>query len=46
MVQEKQLGLKLNRIHQLLICADNLNLLGDNENMKKNTEYNGSKKIL
>jgi hypothetical protein len=39
MVQEKQVGLKLNSIHQLLIYADNVNLLKDNIHMiKKNTE--------
>jgi hypothetical protein len=27
-VQEKQLGLKLNVTHQLLACADDVNLLG------------------
>jgi hypothetical protein len=27
---EKQMGLKLNVIHQLLVNADDLNILGDN----------------
>jgi hypothetical protein len=30
--------IKLNETHQLLICDDNVNLLGDNvNNLKKNT---------
>jgi hypothetical protein len=29
-MQEIQMGLKLNGTHQLLVCADNTNLLGDN----------------
>jgi hypothetical protein len=38
-VQEKQVILKLNGTHLLLICADNVNLLGDNiHTIKKNTE--------
>jgi hypothetical protein len=38
-VQETQVGLKLNRTHQLLAYADDMNLLGDNiDTIKKNTE--------
>jgi hypothetical protein len=37
--QENKVGLKLNGTHQLLIYADNVNLLGDNiDTLKKNTE--------
>jgi hypothetical protein len=37
--KENQVGLKLNGTHKLLVCADDLNLLGDNiDTTKKNTE--------
>jgi hypothetical protein len=37
-VQENQVVLKLNRTHQLLLYADDVNLLGDNvDSIKKNT---------
>jgi hypothetical protein len=38
-VQENQVGLQLNGTHQLLVWADDENLLGDNtETMKEETE--------
>jgi hypothetical protein len=37
-VQESQVELKLNRTHQLVIFPDNVNLMGDNITIKKNTE--------
>jgi hypothetical protein len=36
--QENQVGLKLIRTHQLLICADVVNLLGDNIDTIKKAE--------
>jgi hypothetical protein len=39
-VQKNQVGLKLNWTHQLLVYADDVNLLGDTIDIReKNTEY-------
>jgi hypothetical protein len=46
-VQDNQVGLKLNGAHQLLVCADDVNLLGYNIDTmkKKNTLMDTSKEI-
>jgi hypothetical protein len=43
MVHEKRVGLILNRTHQLLVYADDVNLLGDKINKGKATPVSGRK---
>jgi hypothetical protein len=47
--QENQVGMKLNGLHQLLVCADDANLLGDNiDTIRKNTKtlIDASKEVV
>jgi hypothetical protein len=40
-IQENQVGLKLNMTHQLLVYADDVDLLGDNiDTTQKNRSFN------
>jgi hypothetical protein len=40
-VQQNQVGLKLNETHQLLVYADDVNLMGDIiDTIRKNTNFN------
>jgi hypothetical protein len=48
-VQENRMGLKLNGTHQILVCADDVNLLGDNTNaINDNTQIltEASKEVI
>jgi hypothetical protein len=44
-VQESEVELKLNGKHQLLVYADDLNLLGDNIDTIKKTVIDASKEV-